>query len=137
MGSVPEETAALDNIGDLVSDLREVYESGRTQDMEWRQSQLRGLVRLLEDEEEAIFDALHEDLGKHRVEAFRDEVGRWFLALRCVSESELILSLRCVFIVVIRSCIYVQVGVLKKSVVDKLQNLKKWAAPEKARKLSG
>jgi len=26
-----------------------------------------------------------------------------------------------------------QVGVLKKSVVDKLQNLKKWAAPEKAK----
>jgi aldehyde dehydrogenase (NAD+) len=65
--------------GGLVSDLREVYESGRTQDLEWRQSQLRGLVRLLEEKEEEIFDALHEDLGKHRGEAFRDEVG-WFLA---------------------------------------------------------
>ncbi|CAN6252545.1 unnamed protein product [Urochloa humidicola] len=96
MGSVPAEEAAMD-LGGLVGDLREVYESGRTRDLEWRQAQLRGLVRLLEEKEEDIFDVLREDLGKHRVEAFRDEV-----------------------------------GVLKKSVVDKLQNLKKWAAPEKA-----
>uniref|UniRef100_A0A804PKX8 Aldehyde dehydrogenase domain-containing protein n=1 Tax=Zea mays TaxID=4577 RepID=A0A804PKX8_MAIZE len=96
MGSVPEEKAKL-GFGGLVGDLREVYESGRTQGLEWRQSQLRGLVRLLEEKEEEIFDVLHEDLGKHRGEAFRDEV-----------------------------------GVLKKSVVDKLQNLKNWAAPEKA-----
>jgi aldehyde dehydrogenase (NAD+) len=75
MGSVPaEEMTAAGDFGGLVGDLREVYESGRTRDLEWRQSQLRGLVRLLEDEEEAIFDVLREDLGKHRVEAFRDEV---------------------------------------------------------------
>nr|CAB3505136.1 unnamed protein product [Digitaria exilis] len=95
MGSVPEEMAL--GFGDLVGDLREVYESGRTRDLEWRQSQLRGLVRLLEEKEEDIFDVLREDLGKHRGESFRDEV-----------------------------------GVLKKSVVDKLQNFKNWAAPEKA-----
>ncbi|AQK73130.1 Aldehyde dehydrogenase family 3 member F1 [Zea mays] len=72
MGSVPEEKAKL-GFGGLVGDLREVYESGRTQGLEWRQSQLRGLVRLLEEKEEEIFDVLHEDLGKHRGEAFRDE----------------------------------------------------------------
>ncbi|OEL15620.1 Aldehyde dehydrogenase family 3 member F1 [Dichanthelium oligosanthes] len=97
MGSVsaPEEMAL--GFGGLVGDLTEVYESGRTRDLEWRLSQLRGLVRLLEEKEEDIFDVLREDLGKHRGESFRDEV-----------------------------------GVLKKSVVDKLQNLKNWAAPEKA-----
>ncbi|KAJ1280193.1 hypothetical protein BS78_04G212500 [Paspalum vaginatum] len=99
MGSVAMEEMPLDlDLGKLVGELREVYESGRTRGLEWRLSQLRGLVRLLEEEEEAIFDALHQDLGKHRAESFRDEV-----------------------------------GVLKKSVVDKLQNLKNWAAPEKAR----
>jgi hypothetical protein len=81
MGSVPEEKAKL-GFGGLVGDLREVYESGRTQGLEWRQSQLRGLVRLLEEKEEEIFDVLHEDLGKHRGEAFRDEVG-WFLCVSC------------------------------------------------------
>ncbi|KAF8768779.1 hypothetical protein HU200_007339 [Digitaria exilis] len=77
MGSVPEEMAL--GFGDLVGDLREVYESGRTRDLEWRQSQLRGLVRLLEEKEEDIFDVLREDLGKHRGESFRDEVGFSFL----------------------------------------------------------
>lgn len=78
MVSVPEEKAQL-GFGGLVGDLREVYESGRTQGLEWRQSQLRGLVRLLEEKEEEIFDVLHEDLGKHRGEAFRDEVGGWLV----------------------------------------------------------
>ncbi|KAL6633879.1 hypothetical protein ACP70R_026550 [Stipagrostis hirtigluma subsp. patula] len=94
MGSDGEERAP--EFGSMVGELREVYESGRTRDMEWRRSQLRGLVRLLEEKEEDIFDALREDLGKPRGEAFRDEV-----------------------------------GVLVKSVKDKLQNLGKWAAPEK------
>ena len=96
MGSVPEEEKAP-GFGDLLSDLREVYESGRTQDLEWRQSQLRGLIRLLEEKEEEIFDALHEDLGKHRVEAFRDEVGLFLLS--CVSDSAL-----CVHLINERSC---------------------------------
>ncbi|KAK3158595.1 hypothetical protein QOZ80_2AG0139170 [Eleusine coracana subsp. coracana] len=95
MGSVADERAL--GFGGLVSELREVFDSGRTKDMEWRQSQLRGLLRLLREKEEEIFDVLREDLGKHRGESFRDEV-----------------------------------GVLAKSVEDKLQNFKKWAAPEKA-----
>ncbi|TVU02417.1 hypothetical protein EJB05_52098 [Eragrostis curvula] len=98
MGSLAEERAL--GYGGLVSDLREVYESGRTKDLEWRQSQLRGLLRLLREKEEEIFDVLCEDLGKHRGESFRDEVGS-----------------------------------LAKSVEDKLQNFKKWAAPEKASSL--
>ena len=80
MGSVPEEVAL--GFGGLVGDLREVYESGRTRDLEWRRSQLRGLVRLLEDKEEGIFDVLRADLGKHRAESFRDEVAFPFLP-RC------------------------------------------------------
>ncbi|XP_062219788.1 aldehyde dehydrogenase family 3 member F1-like [Phragmites australis] len=95
MGSVAEERAL--GFGGLVSDLREVYESGRTKDLEWRQSQIKGLIRLMQEKEEEIFDVLREDLGKHRGESFRDEV-----------------------------------GVLVKSVKDKLKNLHKWAAPEKA-----
>ncbi|KAG8071623.1 hypothetical protein GUJ93_ZPchr0006g41071 [Zizania palustris] len=85
------------SLGSMASGLREAYESGRTKDMEWRQSQLRGLISLLTDKEEEIFDVLHEDLGKHRGESFRDEL-----------------------------------GILVKSVKYTLQNLKKWAAPEKA-----
>lgn len=73
MGTMEEEKPL--GSSSLVRSLREVYESGRTKDLAWRQSQLKGLTRLLTEKEEEIFDALREDLGKHRVESFRDEVG--------------------------------------------------------------
>ncbi|KAL5208643.1 hypothetical protein ABZP36_033078 [Zizania latifolia] len=92
-----EEKPSHGGLGSLVSGVREVFESGRTREMEWRKAQLRGLIRLLTEEEEEIFDVLREDLGKHRGESFRDEV-----------------------------------GVLVKSVRNTLNNLEKWAAPEKA-----
>ncbi|KAK1296574.1 Aldehyde dehydrogenase family 3 member F1 [Acorus calamus] len=58
-----------------LEELRQTFGSGKTRDVAWRKSQLRGLLRLLNEEEEDIFRVLHEDLGKHRVEAYRDEVG--------------------------------------------------------------
>ena len=134
MGSVPEEVAL--GFGGLAGDLREVYESGRTRDLEWRRSQLRGLVRLLEDKEENIFDALREDLGKHRAESFRDEVAFPFLP-RCSNFHTQSFVFRPFGYAkppsdYARPWVQSQVGVLKKSVVDKLRNLKNWAAPEKA-----
>ncbi|XVF47397.1 hypothetical protein PTKIN_Ptkin03bG0105800 [Pterospermum kingtungense] len=55
--------------------LRECYRSGKTKQMSWRRSQLRGLRDFLKEKEVEIFRALNQDLGKHYVEAFRDEVG--------------------------------------------------------------
>lgn len=72
MGTMEEKP--LLGLGKLVSSLGEVYKSGRTRDLSWRQSQLKGLIRLLTEKEEEILDVLHHDLGKHRTEAFRDEV---------------------------------------------------------------
>ncbi|KAM0920383.1 hypothetical protein ACQ4PT_007536 [Festuca glaucescens] len=57
-----------------LGELRSTFESGRTRPLAWRQSQLRGLLRLLAEKEEEAFRALHDDLGKHRAEAYRDEV---------------------------------------------------------------
>ncbi|EEC73694.1 hypothetical protein OsI_08277 [Oryza sativa Indica Group] len=91
-----EEKPQHGSLGGLVAGVREEYESGRTKELEWRKAQLGGLIRMITEEEDAIFDALHDDLGKHRVESFRDEL-----------------------------------GVLAKSVRNTLQNLKKWASPEK------
>jgi aldehyde dehydrogenase (NAD+) len=64
------ELHALQHLGEL----RSTFESGRTRPLAWRQSQLRGLLRLLAEKEEEAFRALHDDLGKHRAEAYRDEV---------------------------------------------------------------
>ncbi|KAL5216403.1 hypothetical protein ABZP36_007804 [Zizania latifolia] len=62
-------------LGETVGELRAAYESGRTRSLAWRQAQLRGLLRLLAEEEVAAFRALREDLGKHHAEAYRDEIG--------------------------------------------------------------
>lgn len=65
------------NVGALKRDLervRKYYGSGRTKEASWRESQLKGLHNFLVEKEEDILRALKQDLGKHCVEAFRDEV---------------------------------------------------------------
>ena len=67
----------METMGNLERDLtsmREYYRSGETKQASWRESQLKGLRRFLMEKEEDILKALMLDLGKHQVEAFRDEV---------------------------------------------------------------
>nr|CAB3485278.1 unnamed protein product [Digitaria exilis] len=71
MGTMADAAAA---VGETVRELREAYEGGRTRSLAWRQAQLRGLLRMLKEKEVEAFQALHVDLGKHRAEAYRDEV---------------------------------------------------------------
>ncbi|KAL6903414.1 hypothetical protein ACP4OV_004227 [Aristida adscensionis] len=92
---------AAAGVGEEVRELREAYESGRTRSVAWRQAQLRGLLRLLREREEEAFQALHDDLGKHRAEAYRDEVAAYL------------------------------VGMLAKSATAALRELGRWTAPEK------
>lgn len=54
--------------------LKETFKSGKTKEESWRRSQLKNLLKLLEEKENDIFKALKQDLGKHKVEAYRDEV---------------------------------------------------------------
>ncbi|KAK3026524.1 hypothetical protein RJ639_041821 [Escallonia herrerae] len=58
-----------------LAELRETFRSGRTRGIGWRKAQLRALLKLMDDNEDQIFNALQRDLGKHPVEAYRDEVG--------------------------------------------------------------
>lgn len=58
-----------------LKELRDTFNTGKTKEYSWRISQLRGLLHILEDRENDIFLALEKDLGKHQVEAYRDEVG--------------------------------------------------------------
>ena len=57
-----------------LKNMRDYFESGKTTGAYWRESQLKGLCSFLMDKELEILDALMQDLGKHHVEAFRDEV---------------------------------------------------------------
>ncbi|KAJ9147011.1 hypothetical protein P3X46_029218 [Hevea brasiliensis] len=58
-----------------MAELKETFSSGKTRSAVWRKTQLRALIELVHENEEEIFKALHQDLGKHPVEAYRDEVG--------------------------------------------------------------
>lgn len=57
-----------------VKELRKTFKSGITKEEGWRRAQLQSLLCLLVEREDDIFQALEQDLGKHRVESFRDEV---------------------------------------------------------------
>jgi aldehyde dehydrogenase (NAD+) len=59
----------------LVERLRNSHRSGRTRPLSWRRVQLGALQRFLEHEEEAILQALEQDLGKPRYEAVTGEIG--------------------------------------------------------------
>ncbi|WCJ43534.1 Aldehyde dehydrogenase family 3 member F1 [Euphorbia peplus] len=56
-------------------EIRRTFESGKTRSCDWRKAQLKALIHLVNENEDAMFEALHQDLGKHPVESFRDEVG--------------------------------------------------------------
>lgn len=59
--------------------LRQTFASRKTRSAQWRRSQLKALLRLIQEQEDELYKVLQEDLGKPRVEAFRDEVIRSLL----------------------------------------------------------
>ncbi|KAG4955562.1 hypothetical protein JHK84_041543 [Glycine max] len=66
---------------------RKYYGSGKTKEAPWRESQLKGLHNFLVEKEEEIVTALKHDLGKHYVEAFRDELGTLMKTLNLATKS--------------------------------------------------
>jgi len=57
-----------------VQDVREAFANGLTKPLEWRLGQLDALDLLLKQNEDAVAQALREDLGKHPAEAYLTEV---------------------------------------------------------------
>ncbi|MBA0608247.1 hypothetical protein Godav_020487, partial [Gossypium davidsonii] len=58
-----------------IAELRETFKTGGTKSISWRKSQLKALLQLINQNEDSIFKALDQDLGKSPVESYRDEVG--------------------------------------------------------------
>ncbi|KAL9229530.1 hypothetical protein vseg_004988 [Gypsophila vaccaria] len=71
MGSV--ETAKEEKA--TMAELRETFKKGRTKSYAWRKAQLEGLLNMVVEQEHKCFQALHHDVGKSKVEAFKDEIG--------------------------------------------------------------
>lgn len=64
---------ALPDYTPAIARARAAFEDGRTFDANWRVRQLRGLVRLVDEQETAIVAALRDDLRKPRAEALTAE----------------------------------------------------------------
>uniref|UniRef100_A0A3Q7F895 Aldehyde dehydrogenase n=1 Tax=Solanum lycopersicum TaxID=4081 RepID=A0A3Q7F895_SOLLC len=75
---------------DVLGEVTTAFRSRRTRSVAWRKAQLQAILKLLDENEEEIFEALRQDLGKHPVESYRDEVGvvrkSATNALRCVEK---------------------------------------------------
>ncbi|XP_065638239.1 oxysterol-binding protein-related protein 3C-like isoform X2 [Quercus suber] len=71
-----------------LEDMREYYRHGKAKEASWRKSQLKGLLTLLKEKEGDIFKALKHYLGKHHVEAFRDELMEYSYLLDRADECE-------------------------------------------------
>ena len=67
-------TTDLDSIPGLVASVRDSFQSGRTRPIEWRQRQLDGLLRVLQDGGDRLVQAMQADFGKPTVEAHATDI---------------------------------------------------------------
>ncbi|KAF8411758.1 hypothetical protein HHK36_004316 [Tetracentron sinense] len=58
----------------LVQDLRDSFSSGKTKSYEWRVTQLKSILKLVDDREKEIVEALRKDLSKPELESFVSEI---------------------------------------------------------------
>ncbi len=62
------------DFGPLVAELRATYDEGSTRPLGWRVDQLKGLLRLLDEGEGELLQALAADLGKPRMEGWTSDL---------------------------------------------------------------
>ncbi|KAM7264575.1 hypothetical protein ACFE04_002258 [Oxalis oulophora] len=80
----------MEGNNNIAMELKRTFKSGITRSVTWRKNQLKALLRFIHENEDALFEALYQDLGKHPVEAYRDEIGVVMKsaenALKCVDK---------------------------------------------------
>lgn len=65
---------AFFDAGEMLKELRESFDSGKTKSYEWRESQLKALMKLAEYHENEILQALDSDLSKPHLESYLHEI---------------------------------------------------------------
>lgn len=76
VGRRDEQAAVFDgeSAGAMMRELRESFNLGKTRTFEWRSAQLKGLLKMIEEREAEILDALYADLAKPQMESLLHEV---------------------------------------------------------------
>ena len=64
-----------ERVHEIVREQRAFFRTNRTLDVEWRIRQLKRLKQAVLDNKEMLEDALHEDLGRSRMEAYLCDIG--------------------------------------------------------------
>ncbi|PON73202.1 Succinylglutamate-semialdehyde dehydrogenase [Parasponia andersonii] len=75
MGSANQEEKVFEakDASNMVEELRASFVSGKTRSYEWRASQLRSVVKIINAHEQDIIQALRSDLSKPELEAYIQE----------------------------------------------------------------
>nr|XP_043615498.1 aldehyde dehydrogenase family 3 member F1 [Erigeron canadensis] len=58
-----------------MEELRHTFRTGITKNVDWRKAQLGAILKLINENEDTLFELLQSELGKHPVESYRDEIG--------------------------------------------------------------
>ncbi|ONK77448.1 uncharacterized protein A4U43_C02F6630 [Asparagus officinalis] len=76
MGDVGKRDEVLhsENAAMVVRGLRESFNLGKTRSFQWRKNQLEGILRMIEEREGEIMEALYSDLAKPQMESFLHEI---------------------------------------------------------------
>ncbi len=69
-----DERTDLESIPGTVAAIRHAFQDGRTRPIEWRQRQLDGLLRVLEESGDDLVDAMQRDFGKPTMEAYATDI---------------------------------------------------------------
>jgi aldehyde dehydrogenase (NAD+) len=66
--------------------LRATFDSGRTRPLAWREAQLAGLRRMMEEADAELVEALRQDLGRPAMEAYAADIGHTKAELRHIAK---------------------------------------------------
>jgi aldehyde dehydrogenase (NAD+) len=72
---VPRSAEVVTSAADVVNRMRSGFESGRTRSWEWREAQLRGLLKMMKEREAEFLEAVSQDLQKPKFEGWAAELG--------------------------------------------------------------
>ncbi|GMN45563.1 hypothetical protein TIFTF001_014760 [Ficus carica] len=115
-----EEVLGREAASGLVKQLRETFGSGKSRSLEWRESQLKSLLKFVTDCEQDIIDALLSDLSKPPFESVvHEDINATTVRFK-----------RCPTLTIKERAL---IAMLKNSCKLALKELKRWMAPEKAK----
>lgn len=79
----------------LLQDTRQAFNSGKTRPVEWRKRQLKGMIKLLDENQKLLCEALFKDLHKPKLESLACDID--FVKNEFIGTFKLGINQRCFF----------------------------------------